>query len=115
MAVRQLHLALRRPAPGCFVYADGAHEPDPITGEPKQWRVVLARPEQFQVEDNWYSTGLAGSGSADYSAKDLFIPEEHCFTMSQPRRRGPIHRTPDVVQRPSTPTLPRGVPTTDYA
>jgi indole-3-acetate monooxygenase len=92
----------------CMVHRDGAPEQDPVTGEPHQWRVFAGRPDQFTVHDTWFTTGLAGSGSRDYSVEDLFVPEEHVFTMSQPRRPGPLLRTPDAIQR-KMPGVPLGV------
>ena len=35
---------------------------------------VLAPAGGWQIEDTWFATGLAGSGSHHYSAQDLFVP-----------------------------------------
>ncbi|NJN53071.1 MAG: hypothetical protein HC809_16235 [Gammaproteobacteria bacterium] len=48
-------------------------------GKPS-WRVLLAPRDQFQIHDTWYTTGLRGTGSNDYSADDLFVPEQHSFS-----------------------------------
>ncbi|MBW4717992.1 acyl-CoA dehydrogenase family protein [Saccharothrix obliqua] len=87
-----------RLAAGCVVYRDGEPEPGP-DGAPVHWRVVLARPEQFEIVDTWFTTGLAGSGSRDYRVTDLFVPEEHSFSFYEPRREGPLHATPEAVLR----------------
>ncbi len=79
-----------------------------VEGEQPQWRVMAGRPEQFEVHDTWYTTGLAGSGSHDYSVEDLFVPEAHTFTFAQPYRSGPLLRTPDAVQR-KMPGVPLGL------
>ncbi|MEV6836329.1 acyl-CoA dehydrogenase family protein [Streptomyces sp. NPDC051133] len=92
----------------CIVHEDGVPVADPLTGQPRQWRVFAARPEQFEIHDTWYSTGLAGSGSNDYSCQDLFVPAEHAFSLSRPRRPGPLLRTPDAVQR-KMPGIPLGL------
>lgn len=84
---------------GCQVFKDGVPEPDPFTGEERQWRVMVARPEQYEITDTWYTTGLAGSGSVDYAATDLFVPEEHSFSFHDPRREGPLHAAPDAILR----------------
>ncbi|MCX5206712.1 acyl-CoA dehydrogenase family protein [Streptomyces sp. NBC_00237] len=86
-------------AAGCYVYHDGEHEPDPVTGADRHWRVMIARPEQYEIHDTWFTTGLAGSGSRDYSVTDLFVPEEQTFSFSTPRRTGPLHDAPDAILR----------------
>ncbi|WP_329204810.1 acyl-CoA dehydrogenase family protein [Streptomyces sp. NBC_00683] len=84
---------------GCTVYKDGEPEADPVTGEARQWRVMVARPEQYEITDTWFTTGLAGSGSRDYQVADLFVPEEHSFAFHSPRRGGPLHAAPDAILR----------------
>ncbi|MFC5154471.1 acyl-CoA dehydrogenase family protein [Streptomyces amakusaensis] len=92
---------------GCRVYRDGEPEPD-ADGDPVQWRVMIARPEDFEIHDSWYTTGLAGSGSRDYSTSDLFVPEEHSFSFSAPRREGLLHAAPDAILR-TMPGVPLGL------
>ena len=36
--------------------------------------------------DNWQTTGLAGSGSNDWRVDDVFVPEEHSFSLFDPAR-----------------------------
>lgn len=84
---------------GCLVFQDGEAEADPITGAAKHWRVVVSKPSEFEISDTWHTTGLAGSGSLDYSVRDLFIPDEHTFSFSQPVREGPLHNAPDAILR----------------
>lgn len=91
---------------GCFVHRDGSPEPGP-GGAPRHWRIMLARREEFEVLDTWHTTGLAGSGSRDYRAKDLFVPEEHSFSLGSPRTPGP-HATPEAILR-NMPGVPLGV------
>lgn len=43
-------------------------------GEPEK-RLFLLRDDQYQVLDTWHVTGLKGTGSADLTAKDVFVPE----------------------------------------
>lgn len=91
---------------GCFVYTDGEPEQSP-SGQPMHWRIVIARQEQFEIHDTWHTTGLAGSGSRDYSATDLFVPEEQTFSFAAPRRPGPMS-TPDAILA-NMPGVPLGV------
>lgn len=84
---------------GCVVYRDGRPEPDPATGDPQHWRVMVCRPTDFEVRDTWHTTGLAGSGSLDYATTGLFVPEEHSFSFAQPQRPGPLHSAPDAILR----------------
>lgn len=85
-------------AAGCVVYRDGEPEPDPH-GARTQWRVMLARPDQYEIDDTWFTTGLAGSGSCDYAATDLFVPDVHSFSFAEPVRSGPLHTLPDTILR----------------
>ncbi len=70
---------------GCLVLdGDGA--------APRDMIFILAPASSFQIEDTWYSNGLAGSGSHHYSAKDLLVPERHAFTLAGPAKiEGPLY------------------------
>lgn len=85
---------------GVLVFdADGKPErnPDPRGGR-AHWRIVVGRPEQFEVIDTWHSTGLAGSGSRDYAADGIFVPEEHTFSFANPVVPSP-EAEPDAILR----------------
>lgn len=82
---------------GCFLYRNGNLILDD-NGKPL-WRVMLARPADYLFSDTWFTTGLRGSGSQDYSTQELFIPEQHAFNFSAPKRQGPLHKTPDAILR----------------
>ena len=87
-----------RLAAGCVVTKNGAPKLD-RSGLP-EWRVLLARPEDFEIEDTWYTLGLRGTGSNDYTAKDLFVPREHSFRFSdRSPREGAIWQRPDHLLR----------------
>lgn len=91
---------------GCFVYRDGEFEPGP-DGGPRHWRIMIAPAAQFEVIDTWHTTGLAGSGSRDYRADELFVPEEHSFSLGAPRTTGP-YSTSEAILR-NMPGVPLGV------
>lgn len=56
---------------------------------------VLAPARGWEIEDTWFATGLAGSGSHHYSAKDLFVPEGHVLDLFSPSERDePLYRLP---------------------
>lgn len=75
---------------GCLVF-DGDAPVMSARGMP-EWRVMLAPAASWQVLDTWHTTGLAGSGSNDYVTQDLFVPEEHSFSLFEPaRRREPLY------------------------
>lgn len=92
---------------GCAVHRDGELEPNPRSGGPMYWRLMVARPEEFEIIDTWHTTGLAGSGSRDYKATDLFVPEEHSFSLGEPKVPGPFSQ-PDAILR-NMPGVPLGV------
>jgi alkylation response protein AidB-like acyl-CoA dehydrogenase len=62
---------------GCLVFEDGA----PVIAADKraEWRTVWLPMDRVTIHDTWYTTGLAGSGSNDYSVDDVFVPESHAF------------------------------------
>ena len=82
---------------GCFVYQDGNQVVD-RHGAPI-WRVMMAKPDEYELHDNWHTTGLAGSGSRDYGANNMFVPYEHSFSFNEPYRKGPLHDVPDAILR----------------
>ena len=45
-------------------------------------RIVIAPAERFVILDTWHTTGLAGSGSNDFTCQHLFVPEEHTFPLA---------------------------------
>jgi indole-3-acetate monooxygenase len=58
-------------------------------------RMCVVPTRNVEVHDNWYVMGLSGTGSCDYSATDLFVPEH--FTHGElntavPKRGGPLYR-----------------------
>jgi alkylation response protein AidB-like acyl-CoA dehydrogenase len=67
---------------------------------------LLAPASTVQVADNWRTTGMRGTGSCDYSVKDLFVPERFLCNIRPPARR------PGVLWRRATNFLPKvtGVP-----
>jgi alkylation response protein AidB-like acyl-CoA dehydrogenase len=63
---------------GCLIHADGAPVLD-ANGVPTM-RVLWLPVDEVEIHDTWHTTGLAGSGSNDYSVDDVFVPEAHAFS-----------------------------------
>jgi alkylation response protein AidB-like acyl-CoA dehydrogenase len=94
-------------AGGCLVYDRG--RPLLVDGKLPEWRIVIAPPSSYTIHDTWVTTGLAGSGSHDYEARDLFVPAERTFTFrDESRRPGALYRRPDAFLR-KMPGIPLGV------
>jgi alkylation response protein AidB-like acyl-CoA dehydrogenase len=75
---------------GCLVF-EGETPVITERGVP-EWRVMVAPAASWQRLDTWYTTGLAGSGSNDYTADALFVPAEHTFSLFEaPRRDEPLY------------------------
>jgi len=76
---------------GCLLF-DGDQPVLTEAGLPA-FRVMLAPASAWRVIDTWYTTGLAGSGSHDYTTQDLFVPAERSFSLLEPaRRQEPLYR-----------------------
>ena len=81
-------------AAACLLHENGAPIVD---GNAPMMRVMLAPASSFEVLDTWYTTGMRGTGSYDFRASNLFIPEEHSFSFSGPiKREGTLYRHPLV-------------------
>jgi len=94
-------------AGGCLVYDNG--RPVSVDGNLPEWRIVIAPPSSYTIHDTWVTTGLRGSGSHDYEARNLFVPAERTFTFrDESRRPGPLYRRPDTFLR-KMPGIPLGV------
>ncbi|WP_261566376.1 acyl-CoA dehydrogenase family protein [Frankia gtarii] len=83
-------------AAGTVTYTDGERDLTP-NGRPN-WRVMMVRPHEVTLIDNWHPTGLIGTGSVDYEIDDLFVPEAHTFSFGDPTREGPLS-APDTLMR----------------
>lgn len=70
---------------GCLVCENGT--PRLRENGLPEWRVMMAPASSWEILDTWYTTGLAGSGSNDYVADDLFVPAEHSISLLEPPRR----------------------------
>ena len=78
---------------GCLVMENGkprmtAHGPEVVH--------VCMPVREVQVHDTWYVSGLCGSGSEDFSATDVFVPERHIFALLDPSG----HRSEPLFQMP---------------
>ncbi|RCW37654.1 alkylation response protein AidB-like acyl-CoA dehydrogenase [Halopolyspora algeriensis] len=81
---------------GAVTYTDGQQDLT-ASGKPN-WRIMMVRPSEVRLIDNWYPTGLVGTGSADYEIDDVFVPGEHTFAFGAPTRSGALS-APDVLMR----------------
>jgi indole-3-acetate monooxygenase len=77
----------------CTIFENGA----PVmnsAGVPASRRMI-APASAYEIIDNWYTTGMRGTGSADFRAADLFVPEEHSYSVFEPAKRdGTLWRRP---------------------
>ena len=62
-------------------------------GYPSQIRVVISTSD-VKIHDNWQVMGLRGTGSCDFSAEDLFVPDRFAWDVSltEPLRGGAMYR-----------------------
>jgi len=93
---------------GAFIYSGGKPSPSPDGRDPHDSRLFMVLPRDVEVIDNWHTTGLAGSGSCDYTITDVFVPEEHTLSFNT------VHGRPSPLAQPESfmrtvPGVPLGV------
>ena len=82
---------------GSFRYGSGIHAAswvllngvvhDPPGGAPEV-RVCVVSAAELDIADTWHTLGMRATGSTDYAARDVFVPEEMTFAARVPPRRG---------------------------
>jgi alkylation response protein AidB-like acyl-CoA dehydrogenase len=81
---------------GCIVHEAGG----PVTDEKglPATRCCFMPAAQCEIIDTWYTTGLRGTGSNDFAANDLFVPEERTFSWQNPQvlRSGTLYAMPTI-------------------
>jgi indole-3-acetate monooxygenase len=68
---------------------------DEDRGGPSEVRMCVVPTRSVEIHDNWYVMGLSGTGSCDYSATELFVPEHFThadLNSATPKRGGPLYR-----------------------
>ena len=77
-----------------FLVLEGGAPRMRADGNP-DWRIAVAPASSFEILDTWYTTGLAGSGSNDYTVDGLVVPVEHTFSFwESPQRPEPLYALP---------------------
>lgn len=60
--------------------------------------IFLVPKDEVTVHDVWDVRGLRGTGSFSFEAEDVFVPDEHTFSGSDPSRHpGPVYAIPTVL------------------
>jgi indole-3-acetate monooxygenase len=82
----------------CIVFEHGAPLMD---GPVPHLQMMLTPASTVEVLDTWHTTGMRGTGSHDFRADNLFVPEEHSFQFGGPiKREGTLYRHPlNFVQK----------------
>lgn len=85
-------------AGGCWV-TDGGEQVIRPDGFP-EWRIMIARRDEWEILDTWRTTGLRGTGSTDYRCRDMVVPAERTFSFwDAPQRPGTLYRGRDALLR----------------
>lgn len=80
---------------GCLVIDDGRPRMTPTGPEIVHvWMPV----SNVEIHDTWYVSGLCGTGSNDFSVRDLFVPDELTFALLDPtgHRSEPLYQMPPL-------------------
>jgi alkylation response protein AidB-like acyl-CoA dehydrogenase len=62
-----------------------------------QTRIAMLPVDQCEILDTWHTTGLAASGSHDYTVHDVFVPRERTFWWGEGGRDGPLYAWPGLL------------------
>jgi len=70
--------------------------------------IALFPRDRCTVHDTWRVSGLAGTGSHDYSVDELFVPTSHSFPAftAPPRQPGALYATPFITLFAATVAVP---------
>jgi indole-3-acetate monooxygenase len=86
---------------GAVVVTDGAGGPggEPVLGPDgrPQTRIAMLPADQCEILDTWHTTGLAASGSHDYTIDDVFVPAGQTFWWDEGGRDGPLYAWPGLL------------------
>jgi alkylation response protein AidB-like acyl-CoA dehydrogenase len=82
---------------GCVILYEGQPRMTPMGIPEVVW--VFMPVTEIDIHDTWYVNGLRGTGSNDYSAADVFVPEHRTLHLFDPtgHRPEPIVRLPGVA------------------
>ena len=80
---------------GCLILENGKPRMTPRGPETVH---VCIPVKDVEIHDTWYVSGLCGTGSNDFSVKDVFVPEHRIFALLDPsgHRRDPLYRMPPM-------------------
>jgi indole-3-acetate monooxygenase len=70
---------------GTCIVMDGDKPVMSGAGTP-QTRSVLIPAHQATIKDTWSVVGMRGTGSHDFAVEDVFVPEAHTYSVSDPPR-----------------------------
>jgi alkylation response protein AidB-like acyl-CoA dehydrogenase len=60
-------------------------------------RVVFFPAASCEILDTWYTAGMRGTGSHDFSVTDIFVPTEHTVSFQEPPvEPGPLYALPII-------------------
>ncbi len=76
----------------------GAQELDRPAVDYERGIVLLIPKDQVEAVDAWHVSGLRGTGSLSFSARDLFVPQERSYRVDAPAAcGGALYRIPTVL------------------
>jgi len=80
---------------GCLVMENG--KPRMTAVGPEIIHVCMPV-RDVEVHDTWYVSGLSGTGSNDFTAHDVFVPQQRIFILLDPagHRREPLYQLPPL-------------------
>lgn len=80
---------------GCMIFENGAPKMTPHGPEIVHAFMPVS---ELEIHDTWYVSGMAGTGSVDFSADGVFVPEHRVFSLfdSSTHRSEPLYQMPPL-------------------
>jgi len=90
---------------GQWPFASGCQHADWIIahcfvddGRQPPLRMMVLPPDEVEIKDTWWVSGLCGTGSHDFLVDGAFVPDDHSFSILEPQPgvEGPLWRIPEL-------------------
>ena len=81
---------------GCVVHDENNEKRLSSSGSPEVWLMIFSK-DQIKIEDTWQVSGLKGTGSNNFSVKNVFVPKGRQVLLGTPTSNSaPLYKFPTL-------------------